>query len=224
MGILCSVFDHQHEAVNFWGEQCEYLHFKCKRCGHEEIHCSYEGKTLPNNDFGKKVLDKMMTDKEFSKACHIHGQFLKAEHSNPFNFKKQEEEYERIRKEFNLTSKVRPACPVELYKAGLWKDNKNDSGSKAKKSNPKPKKKPIINEPFSEFEQGEVNIFIPKEEIQNKDFTNDVKPIKYNFEVNMKGETLEQLERLEKIYVDRENYEKAAEIHNKILKLKNEKK
>jgi hypothetical protein len=220
MGILCNMFDHKNKVENFWGDECEYMLFKCKRCGHEEIFCSYEGKTLPNNEFGRTIMDKMMKDKEFSLACHIHSQFKKAEYNNAFNFKKQEEEYERIRKEFNLTSKVRPACPVEMFKAGLWVDKKNDSGVKPKKSNTKSKTKPVTNDPEVNFEQGEANVFIPNDEIDNNTYTHDVKPIKYKFESNKKGETLEQLERLEQIYAERENYEKAAEIHQKILKLK----
>ena len=219
MAILCNMFDHKNEAINFWGDECEYILFKCKRCNHEEIFCSYEGKVLANDEFGKKVLDKMMKDKEFSKACHIHSQFVKAEHSNPFNFKKQDEEYERIRKEFNLTSNIRPACPVEMFRSGLWIDKKNDSESKSKRSNTKPKSKPVVNDSTPEME-GEDNVFISNEEIDNNVYTNEVKPIKYNFESKDKGETLEQLERLEKIYAERENYEKAAEIHKKIEKLK----
>jgi len=221
MGILCKMLDHKNEAINFWGENCEYLLFKCKRCNHEEIFCSYEGKILNNDEFGKKVLDKMMKDKEFSKACHIHSQFVKAEHSNPFNFKKQEEEYERIRKEFNLTGLKRPACPIELFRAGLWKDIKNDSGTAKKKSNTKIKTKPIVNDPEPDNEQGEIyNVFEP----EDNSFTNKVKPIKYSFESVSKGETLEELERLEKIYAARENYEKAADIYKKIQKLKMNKK
>lgn len=217
MGILCKMFDHKQEAINFWGENCEYLLFKCKRCNHEEIFCSYEGKILNNDEFGKKILDKMMKDKEFSKACHVHSQFVKAEHSNPFNFKKQEEEYERIRKEFNLTGLKRPACPIELFRAGLWIDKKNDSGTSKKKSNTKIKTKPIMNNPEPDNEQGEIyNIFEP----EDNSFTNEVKPVKYSFESVSKGETLEELQKLEKIYVARENYEKAAEIYKKIQKLK----
>ena len=221
MGILCKMLDHKNEAINFWGENCEYLLFKCKRCNHEEIFCSYEGKILNNDEFGKKVLDKMMKDKEFSKACHIHSQFVKAEHSNPFNFKKQEEEYERIRKEFNFTGLKRQACPIELFRARLWKDINNDSVTAKKKSNTKIKTKPIVNDPEPDNEQGEIyNVFEP----EDNSFTNKVKPIKYSFESISKGETLEELERLEKIYAARENYEKAADIYKKIQKLKMNKK
>jgi len=221
MGIFCKMLDHKNEAINFWGENCEYLLFKCKRCNHEEIFCSYEGKILNNDEFGKKILDKMMKDKEFSKACHVHSQFVKAEHSNPFNFKKQEEEYERIRKEFNLTGLKRPACPIELFRAGLWIDTNNESGKSKKKSNTKIKTKPIVNDPEPDNEQGEIyNVFEP----EDNSFTNEVKPIKYSFESVSKGETLEGLQKLEKIYVARENYEKAAEIYKKIQKLKENKK
>jgi len=51
-----------------------------------------------------------------------------------------------------------------------------------------------------------------------------MKGSKYSFESISKGETLEELERLEKIYAARENYEKAADIYKKIQKLKMNKK
>jgi len=103
----------------------------------------------------------------------------------------------------------------------LWVDNKNDSGTAKKKSNTKIKTKPIVNDPEPDNEQGEIyNIFEP----EDNSFTNKVKPIKYSFESVSKGETLEELQKLEKIYVARENYEKAAEIYKKIQKLKENKK
>lgn len=238
MGILCKIFDHQTEAINFWGEQCEYIHFKCKRCGHEEIYCSYEGKTLPNDEMGKKILKKMMEDKDFSLACHIHNRFVMAEFNNAFNFKKQREEIKKIREEFNLPPDKRPACPVEMFKAGLWiyqekkkpkSESKNISVDKPKSIEdikPKGRSGKIKTDKIKGYDEGE-EALEPVEHNNDFDFTpqytNEVEPVTYNFEKNkknMEGETLEQLERLEKIYVDKENYEKAAEIRNKIQKLK----
>jgi hypothetical protein len=240
MGILCKMFDHQNDAINFWGEECEYILFRCKRCKHEEIYCSYEGRTLPNNELGHKIMKKMMDDKEFSDACHIHNLFVMAEFNNAFNFKKQKEEYKKIRDKFNLPSDNRPACPVELYKAGLWIDKEPKSNSKsepAKKPKPVPKTK---SKSKPKGRTGPINLSDPApmqgEEVNNEvgensdfqfegQYTNEVEPVSYNFQKSVKvptgGETLEQLERLEKIYVENENYEKAAEIHSKIQKLKN---
>lgn len=240
MGILCKMFDHQNDAINFWGEECEYILFRCKRCKHEEIYCSYEGKTLPNDEMGKKILNKMMEDKQFSLACHIHDRFVMAEFNNAFKFKKQEEEFKKIQKEFDLPSAKRVPCPVEMYKAGLWIDKEPKSNSKsepAKKPKPVPKTK---SNSKPKGRTGPINLSDPApmqgEEVNNEvgenndfqfegQYTNEVEPVSYNFQKSVKvpngGETLEQLERLEKIYVENENYEKAAEIHQKIQKLKN---
>ena len=247
MGILCKMFDHQNDAINFWGEECEYILFRCKRCKHEEIYCSYEGKTLPNDEMGKKILNKMMEDKQFSLACHIHDRFVMAEFNNVFNFKKQEEEFKKIQKEFDLPSSKRVPCPVEMFKAGLWID-KEEKKSKSKPRNPtllkirdisidKPKSiedlkpKGRTNKIDTDYTKDSIEGEKPLEPVgENSDFqfegqyTNEVEPVIYNFQNkkdNMEGETLEQLERLEKIYVDNENYEKAAEIHRKIQNIKN---
>ena len=238
MGLLCKMFDHQNEAINFWGEECEYIHFKCKRCGHEEIYCSYEGKTLPNDEMGNKILKKMMEDKDFSLACHIHNRFVMAEFNHAFNFKKQKEEFEKIQKEFDLPSAKRVPCPVEMYKAGIWID-KQEKKSKSKLKNisiDKPKSiedikpKGRTNKIDTDYTKSSIEGEKPLEPVGESNdldftpqYTNEVEPITYNFQKkkdNMEGETLEQLERLEKIYVDKEDYERAAEIHKKIQKLK----
>lgn len=215
MGLLCAMLDHKDQAINFWGDEAEYILNKCKRCGREEIYCSYEGKLIPNDEMGKKILHKMMNDKEFSKACHIHHQFIKAETSNTFNFKKQDQEFDKIRKEFNLPASYKPACPVEMFKSGLWKDKKMS------KTNAKPKSKKTI--------KGETGNIKSKGENSDVTFTDEVKPMKYgNYRGNAdleSGETLEQLKRLEKIYAEKEDYERAAWIQqriNKILKNKTE--
>jgi hypothetical protein len=240
MGILCKMFDHQNDAINFWGEECEYILFRCKRCKHEEIYCSYEGRTLPNDEMGKKILNKMMEDKQFSLACHIHDRFVMAEFNNAFKFKKQEEEFKKIQKEFDLPSSKRVPCPVEMFKAGLWID-KEEKKSKSKPKNisiDKPKSiedlklKGRTNKIDTDYTKDSIEGEKPLEPVgENSDFqfegqyTNEVEPVIYNFQKSVKvptgGETLEQLERLEKIYVENENYEKAAEIHQKIQKLKN---
>ena len=239
MGILCNLFDHQNDAINFWGEECEYILFRCKRCKHEEIYCSYEGKTLPNDELGNKILKKMMEDKEFSLACHIHDRFVMAEFNNAFKFKKQDQEFKKIQKEFDLPSTKRVPCPVEMFKAGLWID-KEEKKSKSKPKNisiNKPKSiedikpKGRTNKIDTDYTKSSIQGEKPLEPVgENSDFqfegqyTNEVEPVSYNFKKkkdNIEGETLDQLERLEKIYVDNENYEKAAEIHDKIQKIKN---
>lgn len=225
MGFLCSLFDHKNETIEYWGDQCEYILFRCKRCGHEEIFCSYEWKSLPNDDFGRKALNKMRNNKEFSKACHIHSLFVKAEKKYSINFIKLEEEFEKIRKEFNLTSKLRPACPVEMLKRGIWIDKNQKPETGSKKSSSKPKKKPIKVEPEPEFNKGEETVIIPRENIINYDYNPKVpKSKKKKFSITPEAQTLEELKRLEKIYVERENYEKAAEIYKKILKMQEDNK
>lgn len=207
MGIICKMFDHKLEAIDFWGDEAEYILFKCKRCNHEEIYCSYEGKVLPNDAFGKEIMNKMMSDVEFSKACHIHTEFLKAEHYNPFNFKKQEQEYERLRKEFDIKSKVRPACPIEMYKAGLWKSKKGK----------KPTKSKIEGETSINLTKGEQEEY--PNDFKSKSHKNYNKKTKVNIPVQ---DRIKELEKLEKIYANDENYEKAAQMRNKISKLRAE--
>lgn len=215
MGFKCVVLGHKDQSINFWGDEAEYILNKCKRCGREEIYCYFEGKLIPNDEMGRKILDKMMNDKEFSKACHIHYQFVKAEQDNVFNFKKQDEEFDKIRKEFNLPASYKPACPVEMFKSGLWKDKKPSKTSPKIKLN-----KTIKGESKPKKVKGEN----PDEK---HTYTNEVKPMKYgNYRGSADldgGETLEQLERLEKIYAAKEDFERAAWIYERIKKIKNKK-
>lgn len=209
MGLFCQMFDHKQEAINFWGDEAEYILFKCKRCGEEEIYCSYEGKCLPNNDQGKEIFNKMRNDKEFSRACHIHTEFIMVEASIMFDWKKQEREFDKLREKFGLAKNARPACPVEMYKKGLWVDKKG-TGEKPKPSNDENKIKAAIKS------KGEAKPKQTKGEKSTKNRKSKVSNVVDG------GENLEQLQRLEKIYAKDENYERAAEIHKKILKLKND--
>jgi hypothetical protein len=230
MGIICSIFDHKLEPHNFWGEEAEYVHFKCSRCNHQEIYCHYEGKNLSCDEMGKKILEKMFKDKEFSKACHIHSQFAAAELKHAFSFKKKEEAFKELRERFGLTSTIRPACPVEMFKAGLWVDKKKDDNGerKSKKSSPE-----VTDVPFNfKLESNEINSIEMENNNNNKSFkpmnfdnqeyTNKVKLVEYSFEKSrsVKELTMKELERLLQIYVDQEKYEKAAEIHKKIEQMK----
>jgi hypothetical protein len=173
----------------------------------------------------------MMTDKDFSRACHIHEQFVKAEFDNMISEKNKLKAFEELRERFELSSIVRPADPVELFRLGIWKDKdaKGESKSKTKKIRTKDID---LNESFmmrfddiESISKGEQEINNSNMEPKNYDgqeYTNEVRPVEYNFEkrIPTKGETLAELERLEKIYVERENYEKAAEILKKINSLK----
>lgn len=231
MSFWCKIIGHKNEPANFWSVG-DYILYKCSRCGHEHIKCMYEDKILPHDEFGKKVLQKMMTDKDFSKACHIHQQFVKAEFDNMVSEKKRLKAFEELRERFELSSSMRPADPVELFRLGIWKDKevKGESKSKTKKIRTKDID---LNENFmmrfdeiDSITKGEQNTNNNKDmntfDSNGQEYTNDVRPIEYNFEKKnpTKGETLYELERLEKIYVEKENYEKAAEILEKIKILK----
>ena len=216
MGLLCNILDHKDEAINFWGDNAEYILNKCKRCGREEIFCFYEGKTFANDDVGKDILSKMMNDKVFSKACHIHYQFIRAEQDNVFNFKKQDEEYKKLKVKFNLPETFVPACPVELYKKGLWNNN-NSYKSISKDS--KPAKSKTKGEAGTSKVKGEIKKPKPVSKGKKTKYGN------YKGKADVEGrETLEQLENLEKIYVEKEDYERAAEIHKKIKDFKSQNK
>lgn len=212
MGILCKIFGHKDEAKNFWGEQAEYILFCCERCGYEHVYCSHEGKILPYDNIGREILTKMMSDKEFSEACHIHKQFAAADLKYAFSFSKKEEEYKRLREKYKISSNIRPACPVEMYKAGLWKD-KGEPGITKKKD-------PTIKETSLNINNNTKD-FRPMSFENNQEYTNEVQPVEYNFKKAVsKTETVAELEKLLNIYVDQEKYEKAAEIHKKIEALK----
>lgn len=223
MGLWCKVFGHNDEALNFWGEQANYILFRCTRCHQEHIVCSHEKRCIPNDEFGKMVLNKMMTDDVFSNACRLHMEFVEVEKKYPFAFITRESQLNRLRENYGLPPNYRPACPVEMLKAGLWKD-------KEKISNNKPELRFIeISNSSSpdkqDIEKGElINLNLKDKAMEEKKFeyTNEVQVVYYEFEKKpSKTETLAELEKLEKIYVEKENYEKAAEIHKRIQQLKN---
>jgi hypothetical protein len=232
MGISCSIFGHKTEAINFWGEQAEYVLFECSRCKHQEVYCHHEGRNLPYDEMGKKILNKMLTDKDFSEACHIHSQFAAAEFKYAFSWKKKDEEFVKIREKFGLAANTRPACPVEMFKAGIWIDKKVESNGekKSKKSKPEitdiPQNFKLNSNEINSIDMENNNEKFSPMNFDNQEYTNDVQPIEYSFEKKSapKAFTLKELERLLNIYVEQEKYEKAAEIHKKIEALKGNKK
>lgn len=226
MGLLCRIFDHKDEAINFWGEQAQYILFKCNRCAEEKIVCAYEKRTIPNSDFGKVVLKKMMTDEIFSSACRLHMEFVEIEKRYPFNFIKRESELKKLRENYGLPSNYRPACPVELFRTGLWVDKQIQNHKlkqELKKIDLMMDIEKIISEPNKgESDKSNTESNINKMEEKKFEYTNEVQVVEYDFQKRpSKNETLAELEKLEKIYVEKENYEKAAEIHKKIQQLKN---
>lgn len=230
MGLLCNIFDHKDDAINFWGEEAEYILYRCSRCGYEHYHCAYEGKLIPNDEMGKKILQKMMSNKEFSKACHIHNEFVKAEFKNAFSYKKVQESYKQIQLEYGLSNSNRPADPVEMFKAGMWIDKSGESPAKKAESNsPKPKlrtKDLDIHHPDIEHEEENTQQEVEQKKpfkpisIGDVEYTNEVKPVEYEFDKKpSEADMLSELKRLEMIYVEKEMYEKAAEINEKIKKI-----
>lgn len=224
MGLICNIFGHKDEAQNFWGEQAQYILFRCSRCGKEHIHCSHEMKSVPNDESGKKVLHKMMIDQNFSNACRVHSEFVAVENENLFSIKKRENGYNKLREKYNLPSNFRPACPVIMYNTGLWKENGDTSLSipdhKIKKDEPKKVLRKIDIEPIENLDKEIIKNFkiMDKEQFH---YTNEVQVVEYQFEKNpSKANTIAELEKLEKIYAEKENYEKAGEIHKRIQELK----
>ena len=206
MGALCKIWGCKDSVIKIYSNNVNYALMKCSRCDREIISCVYEGQNLTNDLVGLKILNKMMTDKEFSKACHIHSLFVKVEGEFPFMFRKQEQEFEKIQKQFNLDNAKRPASPIELFKAGLWIDKPLKKEHKDKKEGESDKFKYM---PF------------PMQEVQ---------PIKYKFEEGelkkTKNKTVNEntplwnLEDLLKKYLDEEDYLNAAIIRDLINKKK----
>lgn len=226
MGSFCKIFGHKDEAINFWGEQAQYILFKCNRCADEKIVCAFERRTIPNNEFGKVVLKKMMTDEIFSNACRLHMEFVEIEKKYPFNFIKRESELKKLRENYGLPINYRPACPVELFRSGLWID-KQIQNIKLKEELKKVDLLMDIEKIITETKKGELEKLNSESKNNNMEdnkfeYTNEVQVVQYDFQNKpSKNETIAELEKLEKIYVEKENYEKAAEIHKRIQQLKN---
>lgn len=233
MGIICNIFGHKDEAINFWGEQAQYVLFKCNRCQKEHISCSYEMKELLNDEKGKRVLHKMMTDPVFSAACRIHSEFVEVEKNNMLSTSGRENGYKELREKYGLPDNYRPACPVILFESGFWIEENKDE------EKPKPRLKKIdidqINNMINKDNEsntleGESESFIIYKNIinmENEDkteYTNEVQVVEYEFQKKpSKENTIAELEKLEKIYAEKENYEKAAEIFKRIQELKGNK-
>lgn len=248
MGTYCELFDHMYEAQNSWGEQCQYIHFHCKRCGHDKIFCTYEEKDLPYDENGLKAMEKMMSDKRFSDACHIHSQFEKVEKKYVFNFLKRQGEFDKLIAKYGLSHQ--PGNPVDLLNRGMWIDlpsnsnetSKRSKGEKPKKSNPKPKGRASV-EPDPDdlpIDHGaDFRYSNPERENQqeinppasgstfeytlNLDEDSSPKSKKSKPKVKREKSNQELLDEYEKKmfhHQDLEQYEKAAEYRDKIVKLK----
>ena len=118
MGLICSIAGHAPVTVRTWGKNAGYEHQRCRRCGKETYLCHYEQRTLNADEQGIKVLKQMMSNKQFSRQCHIHAQFRVVEEKYPFNFYKKATEFDRLKQEYGLM--VQPACPIYLFVTGRW--------------------------------------------------------------------------------------------------------
>jgi len=234
MGLFCSIWGCSDEPVNFWGDNAEYVLFKCRRCRKETILCSKENKILDNNEEGKKIMELMIRDKEFSKQCIIHSEFVKAEEENVINLAKRESALNEIREKYGLAPGFRQPDPVILWQKGLWRPKPSNSDGESKPKKSKPKKtgeKPIQLEGgeslFNNDNIVKVEIRISNSNSDGESVTNEwvdlsdsepaVKP-----ELSVK-EQVSRLERRMEKHVAREEYEKAARLRDQITALKEDK-
>lgn len=243
---MCSLFKCKEEAVDFWGEQAQYILLRCSRCNKEKIVCCFEGKKLNHDSNGLKILDKMMKDHEFSLACHIHQQFKEIEEKYPFNFNKRELEFDKLKIKFNLSNIGRPADPILMYEKGLWESKSEKSKSQPAKKQKKSKREsdqipPPINDmkieiPNEQEESKEVNEIKDSLEIKIVDpvkvelisqsdyYTHDVKPMVYEFDKEEENKLVFSVEELKKQLeelLEREDYEQAAKIRDRINQIEN---
>jgi hypothetical protein len=232
MGILCSIWGCSDEPKDFWGDNAEYVLFKCRRCGNETIFCSKEVRILKNDEEGRKIRDLMITDPEFSRQCTIHDQFVKAEDKNAMNLSKREKALDEIRERYGLAPGFRQPDPVILWQKGLWRPKPSGEAreSKPKRNNPKRKtgEKPIHLEGGENFPEQDnvvkVEIRITKPNGGGENSGSEWEDITVNGQEPKQELSVEaQISRLERRmdkHVAREEYEKAARLRDQIVKLK----
>lgn len=253
---MCSLFDCKEEAIEFWGEQAQYILLRCNRCNKEMIQCCFEGKKLNHDKMGLTIMNKMMKDAEFSYACHIHQQFKDVEEKYALNFNKREEEFNKLKIKFNLSNITRPADPIILFQNGIWDIDKPEFEEpvdfvKEKKSKKKDRENfdsppPLIENNESEDEQeeiisqGEVKETPPEvkdikfqgeiegieklEMNKSEYFTNDVKPITYEFDKEGESKLIFSVDELKnqlEEFLEKEDYESAAKIRDRINEIEN---
>lgn len=243
MAMFCSIWGCSDEVVDFYGKKGEYVLYRCKKCGKETIFCSKESKILGNDAKGKKALEMMMNDREFSKQCTIHSEFMKAESDYPFNFVKQEKVKDQIREKYGLPAGYHQPDPAILLDKGLWrgKPQSTDGENKPKKdTKPKPKKKtgekPLKleageNDNYDNVVKVEIRITNKNDKTSGDDNKGGEKYeswIEMGTDGNPKEELsveaqISRLERRMNKHVAREEYEKAAKLRDQIFKLKGEK-
>ncbi len=246
MSMLCSLFGCKNAVEEIYGKAGEYVLYRCDRCSKETIFCAKESKRLANDEEGRKILRLMMDDPAFSRQCRIHSEFAKAEFDNPFNYKRQEREFDQIRERYGLPAGFRQPDPVILFQKGLWLGT--DPDGKAKKGESKPKKAPA--KPKRKPESGEkpiriqgdltgdtydnvVNVTISfskgdedKRKDENKIGGKNSKFHKYgkceeivNEDLSVEAQ-ISRLERRMEKHVSKEEYEKAAKLRDQITRLK----
>ena len=245
MSMLCSLFGCNNTVDEIYGKAGEYVLYRCERCRKKIIFCAIESKKLNDDEEGRKILDLMMRDKEFSRQCRIHSEFVKAEFENPFNYKRQEKMKDQIRERYGLQPGFRQPDPIILFQKGLWQSaepgNKKKGESKPKKASSKPKQKPesgerpirvkgdltgdnydnVVNVTIS-FSKGDED----KRKDENKIGDKHSKFIQYSKcqeivsdELSVEAQ-ISRLERRMEKHVSKEEYEKAAKLRDQIIKLK----
>lgn len=216
MGIKCGIFGCDDVAVGCLTDTTDYVLFRCNRCKQEVIFCAKEGKVLDNDEEGKRIVQLMMDDPDFSYQCTMHSEFVKAD-VGKFSYSKVQKEFKMLREKYGLPEGYTPSDPVELYKNGLWVPS--NSGKKRKKSGP-------VKIKGEEDQNGYINVNI---RISRQDFDR-MNPGGSNQEEDQEGdvqkqemtveEKINRMERRMNKHVAKEEYEKAAKIRDKIMKLK----
>ena len=214
-----------------WGEKAEYVLFKCERCRKETILCHKESRIFENNEEGRKIMELMISDEEFSKQCIIHKEFVKAEDENGINLAKREKALDAIREKYGLAPGFRQPDPVILWQKGLWRPKPSDSKGKGKPRKSKSKKngenpfRPEGGENlFGDDDNLKVEIRISNPNSYGESAADEwtdlsdrepaVKP-----ELSVK-EQVSRLERRMEKHVAREEYEKAAKLRDQINAIK----
>lgn len=206
---------------SLYGENNEYVVYRCRRCSKEIIFCSKESRIMDNDERGMRAMHMMISDPEFSRQCAIHSEFVSAEVRN-FSLKSVEKAKDEIRVKYGLPAGFRQPDPVILLEKGLWnskalkvsgttKPKKSKEGSK---SNGRAKPKPY---PVQEGVSGESPASGSKASGKPKrDVHTDTEHLSQEEQIRRMEHRLER-------HVAREEYEKAAKLRDRISKLSGKK-
>lgn len=211
---MCSIWGCSDEPKDYWGDAAEYVLFKCRRCGKETILCSREGRIFENDEEGRMIMNKMMTDPEFSLQCVIHQEFVKAE--DTLNYAKRDQNLKAVREKYGLPEGFRQPDPVILLQKGLWRPKPSEfdgESPEAAGEKPKPKSKPKSKSGKPAKADGKgVSKAATSGWTSSGTFVEEIPE-------PTKEERLAGLVRRMEKHVAREEYEKAAKVRDQIAKM-----